>query len=261
MPAAIAPRVEGEEKGFSSPFSSSWGYELKWTAVSPRYVGNESALATFTERDGEIFRALADCRVATTLQLAKNFFSTPKSAAPRLKKLVSTGAIIAHTLQSKNRTVVLCTLGPLGAKAIGADYFPNWWEELDLNRTLNALIVSQLYLRMKKAVPARLLPGIGPYQAVLSAGERGAEFAVLAFRQGELPGPESRLLKTARLLVVAETMQDLSVIAPHLSSPARYTTDRALFTEPLHLAFWKYKDGRFEKDVVRQFEVQVGSLL
>lgn len=104
---------------------------------------------------------------------------------------------------------------------------------------------------MRQVVPARLLPGPDPFTGVVVAGE--TEYAVLALRERNL-APEAKWAFAARILVIVEDERDVIDVASRMVAPARYTADEALFTEPLHLAWWKYKNGRLERDVVRAFE-------
>jgi hypothetical protein len=156
-------------------------------------------------------------------------------------------------MENRSRKVVICTLGPIGARVAKAPYEPNWYCTLDVSQTLRHLITVELYLKMRRVIPVRLLPAYPPYTGVLVAGENRAEFGVIALRRGEsLTGPMPWLYPP-KLLVIAEDEAQAFVAASRIGGMARFTTDQALFTEPLHLTFRRYRDGRLERDLVRQF--------
>lgn len=239
------------------PFSLDNKYTLIWQVVPPDWRAEPDALLSLTERDGEILQTLATLRLATSLQLLKPFYPTNLKTAgkERLKKLYGRGAVVLHRLENRERKIGLVTLGPLGARLTNTEfeYDPGWHRTLDVAGVLRHLVTVQLYFRLREIVPVRFLPAPAPYTAVLAIRESRAEFTVLALRRGDAVPAVGDWNRPPRLIVIAEDEGQMQAVARVLTCPARYTTDAALMNEPLHLVFWRPKDGRLERDEVQAF--------
>lgn len=243
---------------FRSPFSVTRGYELKWTRVDPHWRGVEQAYTWTTDRDEKILKMLRSCRFLTRSQIAKHFWrGSPVSGEKRLNKMARMGVLIAHTMVSPSSTIIMYTIGPIGARVLKIPYTPNWWQDVEVEEVLKALIISQFYLRLHRlSEDLILLPAPPPYDAVISF--QGNELVVLALRSGDSLPEALNFLQIHRLMVICENKEDIIAIAPKIKQPVRYTTDEALFRQPLDKAFYYFdqRTRKIQQDNVTVFKEQ-----
>lgn len=245
---------------FRSPFSLARNYELKLTQVDPGWTGIRQAYTWATERDAEILWLVSTCQVLTRSQVTKLFWpGSPKTGEKRLNRMARTGVLVPHALVSSAATVTFYTLGPVGCQVLKAPYMPNWWMDLDILAVLKMLAVAQLFLRFyRMSKEAAMLPAPAPFDAVL--GFKNMEMAVVAVREGFVPPVKILENFTApRVLVIAETEEIITGIAPNIKGPARYITDRNLFQKPLHEAFYIYdpKEKVLRREYIPAFREEV----
>lgn len=228
---------------FISPFSVFHNYRLNWADLPKNSRGLESKVGQLTERDGKVLALLAQCRIATSAQIGKVFWENPRTADGRLKMLARFGVLTRHTLESKRLTLIVYTLGPLGARLLNNTPFRQWWLARPVPDILARLAATQLYLRMRELGPASFYPVPLPFTGMIKINQ--AEYAVVAVRD---VGVDFSVVHAARLLVIAETERQLLSIAPEITAPARFTTDERLFTLPVDRIFLSFNQERLTLD-------------
>jgi hypothetical protein len=238
-----------------SPFSLDNGYSLVFRAVPDGWRATDAALLSLTERDGEIIKALAAFRLCTSLQLLKPFFpdNLKTQGKERLKKLYQKGALVLHLLECPRRRVTLVTPGPLAARVVDSGWDPAWHRGLDPAGVLRHLAAVELYLAFRRVLPARFYAAPGPFQAVIAAGERGTEYAVLVLRRGDGLPAELSFARPPRLIVVCEDEGQMRTAAAAANFPAAFTHDLAFLAGPLAGAFWRKKGGELIREEVAAF--------
>jgi len=189
-------------------------------------------------------------------QISKHFWGNKASGEKRLNKMARMGVLIAHTMTAPGSTLIIYTIGPIGARVLRIPYHANWWQDVEVKDVLKQLIINQFYLRLRRIEKDLIyLPAPPPYDAVISF--RGNELVVLALRGDGAP-EALKFLQVPRLMIICETAEEIMSIAPEIKQPVRYTTDEALFRQPLDKAFYYYdhKAGELKQDNVAVFREQ-----
>lgn len=235
-------KAETVRPEFISPFSVLHEYRINWTELPRGYQGLETRVGQLTDRDARVLKLLSHCRIATSAQLGKAFWQNPRTAAGRLKMLARFGVLTRHVLNSKRLTLVIYTLGPLGARLLNTG-FHQWWRGQPVTDTLAQLVTTQMFLRMLGIGPATLYAVPPPFTGMIKMGQ--TEYAVVAVRNGDI---DFARIRAARLLVVAETEKHLLRFASQIQAPVRFTTDERLFTLPIEQVFLRFnrETGKLE---------------
>lgn len=216
-------------ESFVSPCSLRNGYALEW-GTPVRQVPQKLPAV-----NREMLEFIAAVGVATRVQLSK-FCDNDKK---RIAMLAKTGVLTEHRLVGKKRTVVFCAPGPV-VSSLGFHWSSGLWEQLSLLEVLKRLVANQLYLRFREVAPVKLFPARPPLIGAMLLN--GLDYGVAAVRIGE-DGRELKWAEAERMIVIVEELEQALAVAPNIRSPARYTSDRLLFKEPLARAFFRVKSG------------------
>jgi hypothetical protein len=236
---------------FVSPFSRKQKVDMSWDKISNRWKGFESAKHWLNTYDLEMIQHLSHLQMASNLQLIK-FFPDREKAKVRLKKLASAGIVVRHQLTTASQKIPVYTLGPQGAEILNHPFTPNWWANKSPYGVLRQLIANQLYFRMKSVkVEANFLPTPVPFSGIIECHR--VEFLVCV-TNGQDISQEMKWENNQRLLVIAESLEELELSAKQINAPARFTTDYEMFTIELKNAFYRYDHSSLVPEVIPMFE-------